>query len=119
MKLILGILGRIPIVWLFIMNFSIMYRNVNVANAEEQVLSMLLFFSLFLPLNCSLTIKSLINKDKRKKMFEQEKITVWALKPLQVQFALIYLLSSPHKFISDPAWIDGTMVYWFIIHRCY
>jgi len=105
--LILGVLWRLPIIWLWMANFSIMYRNLAVANAEEQLMAVLLFFSLFLPLNASLSLSNYIQKRKG-----PNKIIVWALRPLQIQIALIFALSLPHKLMSDFAWRDGTVTYY-------
>jgi len=65
--LILGVFNKLPILWLWLSNFSIMYRNLNVLNGEEQIFALILFFAIFLPLNSSLTYFQLTSKEKRKK----------------------------------------------------
>jgi len=116
--LALGVLGKIPILWLWISNIALFARITDVSIGEEQVLAMLLFFSLLLPLSSTLRVSDLFRKSKRAKR-KKIKVTVWALRPLQIQFALIYLLSVPHKFISDPEWLGGTVVYYATMQLSY
>ena len=109
--LVLGLLWRIPIIWLWILNFSIVWRNLAVHNSEEQVMALLLFFSLFLPLNSALSLQSYFKKRKIK----EDKINtvkVWALRPLQINIVLIFLFSIPHKLILDVAWRNGTVIHY-------
>lgn len=109
--LIFGLLWKLPIIWLWVANYSIVWRNIAVHNSEEQVVAVLLLFSLFLPLNASLSLRSFFNKRKQKR--HNTKVRVWALRLLQIHIGLIYLLSTPQKLISDYAWRDGTVVHYF------
>jgi hypothetical protein len=94
----------------------LMSQNPMVANGEEQVLAVLLFFSVWLPLDSSFTWRQLVDPDKRRQMFVRDaKVPVWSLKALQVHFVLIYLLSFPLKLNTGEAWIDGTAVYYSIM----
>jgi predicted DCC family thiol-disulfide oxidoreductase YuxK len=108
--LIFGLLGRLPIVWLWLMNFSIISRNSYAVNGEEQILAPLLLFSLFLPLTASLSLQN--RGIGRKNQNKARKVTVWALRPVQIYIALIYLISWPIKVLSDEAWRNGTVVYY-------
>jgi hypothetical protein len=93
-----------PVLWLWISNYCIFHRNVAVSDGEEQVLSLLLFGALFLPLDAACCLRKGSNSDRP--------VTVWALRYLQIHIALIYLISWPFKLISDPAWRDGTVIYY-------
>jgi len=113
-----GILGKIPLIWLWVMNFSMMYMGLYiVTSGEEQILAVLMFYSLFFPLNSSLAWR---RKSKRKKAPDSnKKVTVWALRALQIQFALIYALSFHIKLGSDVSWRDGTVVYYAMMAMTY
>jgi hypothetical protein len=108
----LGILWRVAGLWLWHMNLTLLYSNAYVVNGEEQVLGLLLLFGLFLPLGASFTWRQLRDgRARRELLLGAGKVRVWALKPLQVHLVLVYLLSLPDK-LSDPAWTDGTLVYY-------
>jgi Vitamin K-dependent gamma-carboxylase len=110
--LALGIRWRLALAWLWYMNLSLMYGNVYVVNGEEQVMALLLLFSLFLPLGASFTWRQLSSRKRRRAMLRADmKVRVWALKPLQVHLVLVYLLSLPDK-LADSAWTHGTLVYY-------
>jgi hypothetical protein len=110
--LALGVAWRAACVWLWHMNLTLLFSNPFVVNGEEQVMSLLLLFGLFLPLGASFTLRQLRDPEQRHAMLHGErKVRVWTLKPLQVHLVLVYLLSIPDK-LSDPAWTHGTLVYY-------
>jgi hypothetical protein len=110
--LALGVAWRVACLWLWHMNIALLFGNSFVVNGEEQVMSLLLLFGLFLPLGASFTLGQLCDPQRRHAMLHGAgKVRVWALKPLQVHLVLVYLLSVPDK-LSDPAWTDGTLVYY-------
>lgn len=114
--LVLGVFTQVAVVWMWISVVILMSQNPMVANGEEQVLAVLLFFSVWLPLDSSFTWRQLVDPDKRRQMFVRDaKVPVWSLKALQVHFVLIYLLSFPLKLNTGEAWIDGTAVYYSIM----
>lgn len=107
-----GVWTRAAVIWLWLINLSLLYRNIYVVNGEEQVLAVLLLFSMFLPLDRSLTLATLRDPARRRRMLlDDEKVRVWALTPLQLHICLLYLLSLPAK-LEDSAWRDGTIVYY-------
>ena len=111
--LLLGVGGKWPILWLWISNYAILFRNQAVSDGEEQVLALLLFPSLFLPLNAAWTAPQLLRRWRGAGAARaQPPITSWALRFAQVHFALIYAISLPFKLASDVAWRDGTLVYY-------
>lgn len=107
--LVFGVLWKVPVIWLWTANYSVIYGNAYISNSEDQVMAVLLFFSIFLPLNSSMGLWTYLGKSKKK---SEGKVTIWALRPLQIHLALIYLFSIPHKLISDFAWRDGTVIHY-------
>lgn len=110
--LIAGVRGRAAVVWLWLMNISLIYRNPYVVNGEEQVLGVLLLFSIFLPLDASFTLRQWLDPERRRQMMcEDARVEVWSLRPMQVHIMLVYALSLPSK-LADPIWREGTTVYY-------
>lgn len=117
--LALGVLWRVACVWLWHMNLTLLYANSFVVNGEEQVMSLLLLFGLFLPLGASCTLRQLRDPARRHEMLHgPARVRVWTLKPLQVHLMLVYLLSVPDK-LSDSAWTHGTLVYYAMMATDY
>ena len=111
--LVLGVFTRVAVIGLWIGMVTLAYRNPMVVNGGEQVLTILLFFSIWLPLDASCTWKQLLDAGERRKMLVgDDKVQVWSLKALQVHFVLIYLLSFPLKLSNGETWMDGTAVYY-------
>jgi hypothetical protein len=117
----LGVLWRVSGFWLWHMNLALLFGNSYVVNGEEQVMSLLLLFALFLPLGSSLTLRQLCDPAQRRAMSRGDavpRVKVWAFRALQVHLMLVYLLSVPDK-LSDVAWRDGTLVYYAMMATDY
>ncbi len=118
--LTLGIYARTSMAWLWIMTFSITYRNPMLVNGEEQVLAILTFYSMFLPLNASFSYAQMFVEKRRGSILENDhKVKVWTLMPIQIHIMLMYLLSWPHKLTTGDTWKDGTAVYYAMMARNY
>lgn len=108
----LGVWWRAALIWLFNMNLALLYTNPYVINGEEQVLGLLLLFALFMPLGDSFTLRQMTSRAGWRQLFTADrKVRVWTLTALQVHLMFVYLVSLPDKLI-DPAWRDGTLVYY-------
>lgn len=105
-----GVLWRLAAVWLWYMNLSLLYGNPYAVNGEEQVLALLLLFSLFMPLGAALAVR--VRRPRRPPETPPAKVQVWPLRALQIHLMLVYVLSLPDKFTTGPAWHDGTLVYY-------
>ncbi|HWN70209.1 MAG TPA: HTTM domain-containing protein [Haliangium sp.] len=108
-----GVLWRLAAVWLWYMNLTLLYGNPYVVNGEEQVLALLLLFSLFMPLGVALSVR--VRRPRRPPETPPAKVRVWPLRALQIHLMLVYLLSLPDKFTTGPAWHDGTLVYYALM----
>lgn len=108
-----GVLWRLAAVWLWYMNLSLLYGNPYAVNGEEQVLALLLLFSLFMPLGAALSLR--VRRARRAPETPPAKVRVWPLRALQIHLMLVYVLSLPDKFTTGPAWHDGTLVYYALM----
>lgn len=113
----LGLGGRAPILWLWFANFSLAFRNFMALNSEEQVLAILFFWCLFLPLEKTLCLR----RKNKKWVFHQSFVQVraWPLILFQIHFALVYFVSWPFKLSTDEAWGNGTAIYYALNHYGY
>lgn len=105
-----GYKTRIFTVVLYILYTSMVNRNHFIVYGEDNIIRMLLFYSCFAPLGYRLSIDSFFNKELKNKKFE-----VWSIRLMQVNIALIYLISTPYKLLYDPSWVNGTAIYWTVM----
>ena len=105
-----GYKTRIFTVILYVLYTSMMNRNHFIAYGEDNIIRMLLFYSCFAPLGYRLSVDSFLNKKLKNKKFE-----VWSIRLMQVNIALIYLISTPYKLLYDPSWVHGTAIYWTVM----
>ncbi|MGE4132575.1 MAG: HTTM domain-containing protein [Bdellovibrionales bacterium] len=96
----------IGILVLFLLQTARNQTNFAVVNGEDLVLRMLLFWSLFLRLDGHWSLKNSILPWPRLGG------GLWALRAAQVCVASIYFFSLPKKLAADPAWLDGSIMYY-------
>jgi hypothetical protein len=105
---IVGWRTRIAACVLWVMTTSLIHRAPVVTNGEEVVFRMLTFWSMFAPLGA---IWSLDARRRPAPMAAALANGTWAVRCLQINFVLIYLISLPNKLVDDPAWIEGDAIY--------
>ncbi|MBI2502281.1 MAG: hypothetical protein HYW07_03505 [Candidatus Latescibacteria bacterium] len=110
----LGWKTRLCTVLLFVMECSLLNRSLPAMNGEDVVFRMLLFYGMFAPLGDRLSIDSFLKKRKGQKV-EAELPTIWAVRAMQINFALIYAISLPYKLVDDVAWWNGDAIYLAIV----
>lgn len=97
---------------LFVLQCSLLNRSPQVENGEDVVFRMLLFYSLFAPLGHRLSLDSLFGPSSPP---EEELPVIWAVRAMQINFALIYAISLPFKLADDAAWWTGDALYLAIV----
>jgi hypothetical protein len=90
---------------------SMVHRSPMVVNGEDLVFRMVLFYGCFAPLGHCLSLDSL-RRSRRCGSVPERSPSAWAVRLLQLNFALIYAISLPYKLFDDAAWTDGTAIYW-------
>jgi hypothetical protein len=108
----LGLLTRLSTVVLFLMHSSMMFRNGLIGLGDDIVFRLLLFLGIFAPLNRSLAIDGWL---RRQPAGTEERPAVWAVRLMQINIALVYVISVPHKLAEDE-WRDGTAIYWTLVN---
>lgn len=117
MALIVGWQTRVCTVLLFLLQSSMIHRNLAMVNGEDLVVRMLLLYGCFAPLHHALSIDRWLRQRRLRSAGRDPSDTplplVWPVRLMQVNVALIYLISLPVKLTdSSGEWIRGDAIYW-------
>ncbi|MEW5979034.1 MAG: HTTM domain-containing protein [Acidobacteriota bacterium] len=111
---------RVSTIVLFVMQNSMLIRNGVAMNAEDLMFRMLLFYGCFAPLGATLSVDRMLLRRRALTSVRGKRISdrheYWPIRLMQINIALIYLLSLPRKLIWDSAWLDGTALYWTLMN---
>jgi hypothetical protein len=112
----IGFQTRLCTIALYVLQTSMIHRNRWVANGEDLVFRMVLFYSCFAPLNHAFSLDKWLDDKKplAKRAFAQWP-RIWPLRLIQVTIALIYVISLPNKLADDVAWSNGTAIYLSVV----
>ncbi len=113
----IGYQTRLATVILCVLIASMVHRNNLIVNGDDLVLRMLLFYSCFLPMNHCLSLDSYFKKKFRginDNVLENERPLIWPARLIQINIALIYVISLPHKLVDDVAWVNGQAIYYTV-----
>jgi hypothetical protein len=103
---------RLASIALFLVQASLVHRNPMVVNGEDLVFRMLLFYACFATLDAALALDA-----RRGSHAGDRRPPRWPIRLMQINLALVYLISQPYKLVSDPAWLDGNAMYWVMVNR--
>jgi hypothetical protein len=108
LALLLGYRSRWAALVLWVMTSSLIHRNPAVVNGEEVVFRMYTLWAMFAPLGAVWALDAHTATGR-----EAPRTTdgTWAVRCLQINFVLIYLISLPNKLVDDPAWLAGDAIY--------
>ena len=115
--LTVGYHTRIATIILYVLVSSMVHRNNGIVNGDDLVLRMLLFYSCFLPMNHCLSVDSYLQKKFRGVndiVPENECPMLWPIRLIQINIALVYIISLPNKLADDVAWINGQAIYYTV-----
>jgi len=107
---IIGFQTRIATILLYILQTSMIHRNLSVVNGEDLVFRMVLLYCCFLPLGDYWSVDSRLRKRNPPLR------SAWALRLLQLNLLLIYAFSLPCKLLLDPTWLSGDAMYYVAIN---
>src|SRR5262249_55228846 len=96
---------RLCTVLLWVFELSMAHSNRMFVNGENSVFVMLLFYGCFAPFGHSLSVDRWL-KDRRQRTgtpVAEELPMIWPVRLMQINLALIYVISLPHK-LSYEVW---------------
>lgn len=106
----IGFQTRLSTIILYVIQTSMNNRDWFVVNGEDHIFRMVLFYSMFAPLNYYFSIDNLLKK-------KRELPTIWAIRAMQINIAMIYFVNVPNKLGDDFAWINGEAIYWTMVNN--
>jgi hypothetical protein len=107
---------RIATAALFVLHVSMIHTNVWITNGEDLVWRMLLFYSCFASLAEVASIDAWLRSRRAPADEPVRQPSIWPIRLMQVNVALIYLFSQPYKLIEDPAWLSGDALYYTMVN---
>ena len=105
--LTVGYQTRLCTIVLFILQSSMIHRARILTNGDDLVFRMVLFHGCFAPLGHRLSLDYNLGRHR-----DEKPPWAWAQRMLQINVALIYVISLPNKFAQDHAWFTGEAIYW-------
>jgi hypothetical protein len=109
---LLGCKTRWATVGLYFFIEAMLKRNPYIANGEELVLRMCLLYLALV--NCGAVWSLDAMKAARQGRPACPVVPGWPVRMMQINIAMIYVISLPYKFAQDPAWVTGDAMHWTV-----
>ena len=103
---------RVQAVCLFVLLVSFMNRNLFILDGEDGMFRLVTFLLVFLPLGHRWSVDAALRA--RRGEPEPEPGSGWALRMLQIQVCLVWLVAGLEK-ATGSAWVDGTAMH-YVLH---
>lgn len=113
----LGFFTRLATIILYVLQTSMIHRNLMICNGDDLMFRMLLLYGMFAPLGHSLSIDSWLKSKKKNNVGDEspdQLPMIWAIRLMQINVLCVYIFSIPYKIFGDTVWLDGTAIYWTI-----
>jgi hypothetical protein len=107
-----GLFTRTSTVCLLLLIRSILSRNPYLANGEEMVMQMCLIYLMWTNLGASYSLDAWLRR--RLGWNNPTSVAAWPIRMMQINVALVYVISLPYKFVQDPGWVTGDALHWTI-----
>lgn len=101
---------------LYVLQCSMIHRNRMAVNGEDLVYRMLLFYSCFATLDRDLSVDAWRRRGSASVSESSSWPSIWPVRLVQINVALIYVFSLPDKLAADAAWRDGTALYFVMVN---
>ena len=108
----IGLFTRISTICLWLLIRSMLARNPYLANGEEMVMQMCLMYLILGNLGGAFSVDAWLRS--RRGLPEITEISAWPIRMMQINVALVYLISLPYKMLQDPGWVTGDALHWTI-----
>ena len=111
---------RVATIILYVLQTSMIHRNLMIVNGDDLVFRMLLFYGCFAPLGAALSVDQWL---KRRRAVggsappDTVQPLIWPIRLMQINIALIYLISLPLKLTDSLGeWLRGDAIYWAMMN---
>lgn len=108
----IGFQTRLSTIILYLLQSSMIHRNLLITNGDDLVFRMVLFYSCFAPLGYSLSVDNVLRDKFFKNKKPGELPLIWPIRAMQINVLLIYVVSLPYKLLLDFSWINGEAMYY-------
>lgn len=108
----IGFYTRINTILLWVLIRSMLARNPYLANGEEMVLQMCLIYLVWTDLGAAYSVDNWMRV--KRGIAIPATLSSWPIRMMQVNVALVYLISLPYKMAQDPGWVTGDALHWTI-----
>lgn len=103
---------RFATIAIFFFIEAMLHRNPYLANGEELVLRACLVYLMFT--NCGAVWSIDSAKAIRNGRTERPMLPGWPIRMMQINVAMIYIISLPCKMADDPGWVTGDALHWTV-----
>lgn len=113
----IGWKSRIATIGLYVLFESMLQRNPYLANGEDMVMRMCLLYLILIDVGSAWSVDAwLRTKHGQTEHGQPEVATIagWPLRMMQINVALIYIISLPYKLAQDPGWVTGDALHWTV-----
>ncbi len=109
--MLVGLYGRIQAAIIFVLMTSLQHRNVLIVDGEDNLMRLLCFLFIFLPLDNRFSIRSWWRKKRQHAADFPQTFTAWPLRLVQLQMTLLYVSTAWLK-LDGEAWLEGSALYY-------
>lgn len=104
----LGFYGRFNAACVFILMTSFHHRNMALFDAEDNLLRLICFFLIWMPLDNWYSLRNLVFPQRAGK---SKPSPIWALRLIQIQLTLVYISTAILKLRGED-WLNGSAIYY-------
>ena len=90
---------------------GLFFENYWTTNAEDTMFRMYMFYSLFLPVGDRMSF----DRWRAGELPRRDR-TIWPARMVQFHLLLIYLISTPTKWVADASWREGEALYYVMVN---
>lgn len=108
----IGWKSRIATIGLYVLFESMLQRNPYLANGEDMVMRMCLLYLILIDVGSAWSVDAWFRA--KRGLPQAATIAGWPVRMMQINVALIYIISLPYKLAQDPGWVTGDALHWTV-----
>lgn len=108
----IGWKSRPATIGLYVLFESMLQRNPYLANGEDMVMRMCLLYLFLINVGSAWSVDAWLRS--KRGLPPITSVAGWPIRMMQINVALIYLISLPYKLAQDPGWVTGDALHWTV-----